>query len=86
MICLEHIFARKGKKQPKAAPAAPAKSTAAAPAAAATTTKATPKPKADPTKNAQKDGKEKIERENVSRRKGQNTMRLLPKADGVCLR
>ena len=82
MIFLEHLLARKGKKQPKAAPAAPAKSTATAPAAAATTTKATP----DRTKNAQKGGKGKIERENVSRRKGQNTMRLLPNADGVCSR
>jgi len=86
VICLEHLLARKGKKQPKAAPAAPAKSTATAPAAAATTTKATPKPKADRTKNAQKGGKGKIERGNVSRRKGQNTMRLLPNADGVCSR
>jgi hypothetical protein len=50
----------KGKKQPKAAPAAPAKSTATALSAAATT-KATPKPKADPPKNTQKGEKGKSE-------------------------
>ena len=71
-----------GKKQPKAAPAAPVKSTATAPAAAAST-KATPKPKADPTKNDQKGGEGKSKGKMSPEEKA---MCLLPNAEWVCSR